>query len=123
MTQIPSDREPVVYEGMEMRTIFLPGFALDEQLKEMENENLGVYVQAIVKIISHGGAMGSYGLYWTDGQHLHLEDGTVVARSLAEAARIAKYLNWGSKGWIEWPKLGDVPQSIRRASEQLGYLQ
>ncbi|WP_436406665.1 hypothetical protein [Corynebacterium flavescens] len=76
---LPSTENPVVWDGNEMKSMYLTGHATDEQLRDMNEAGIGGFAQAAVQIISRGGAGGECELYWGWGQILYLKDGTMVA--------------------------------------------
>lgn len=125
---LPSLDKPVVWDGDEMKSIYLTGHATDEQLRDMNEEGIGGFAQAAVKIISdvlsdvRGG--GPSELYWGDGQILYLKDGTQVADGLAQAAKIAKELNWSDGTSINWRnvKPANFHQDVYAASKALGFI-
>ncbi|MDK8451008.1 hypothetical protein [Corynebacterium mastitidis] len=119
--QIPTANNPVVEVGNRFRSVYLPGHSADVELEAILQDDLAAYGLAAVTIIAHGGPNGGYGVYWEGGQTLHLEDGTVVAHSLAEAAQLVKHLGWSTSSWIDWGAIKNVQASLLQASKQLGF--
>lgn len=119
---IPTTATPVIRVGNEERSIYLPPHVTDRQMRDMAE--LGDYGQAAVAIIAHGGPTGSWGLYWTNGQELHLSDGTTIADGLAQAAQLIKHLGWSNGSRIDWNKIthGNVEEALRQAAQELNFL-
>ncbi|MBC3186960.1 hypothetical protein H7347_10365 [Corynebacterium sp. zg-331] len=115
--QISTTNNPVVKVGNMFRSIYLPGHNTDAELTDILQEDLAAYGLAAVRIVEHGGANGGHGVYWEGGQILHLEDGTVVAHSLAEAAQPVKHLGWSNGSWIRWEAIRNVQPSLLQASK------
>ena len=119
---IPSSDNPVVKVGSEFRSVYLPQHAYDHELQDIAKDDRAAYGLAAVAIVAHGGPTGSHGLYWARGQQLHLEDGTIVAKSLAEAADLVIDLGWSTGSSIRWDAIRDPQNQLREASMKRGYL-
>ncbi|MET3945307.1 hypothetical protein [Corynebacterium mucifaciens] len=119
---VPTETNPVVKVDGELRSVYLPPHSTDSGMAAMKE--LGDYGQAVVKIVAHGGPNGDRGLYWTEGQRLHVPDGTVVAHSLAEAAQLVKHLGWSTGRFIVWQKIDqhDPVKALVDASKELGFI-
>ena len=121
-SQVPTVDNPVVVVGNEHRSIYLPGHSYDSDLVAIADGDNAAYGLAAVTIVAHGGSAGGHRIYWTEGQQLHLEDGTVVAHNLVEAGQLVKHLGWTNGRYISWERIQNVQTALRSASTELGYL-
>lgn len=121
-SQVPTVGNPVVVVGNEYRSIYLPEHSYDSDMAAIADGDNAAYGLAAVTIVAHGGSTGGHRIYWTPGQQLHLEDGTVVAHNLVEAGQLIKHLGWSNGRGIAWEKIQNVQTALRSASAELGYL-
>ncbi|NWO16640.1 MAG: hypothetical protein HLX46_07345 [Corynebacterium sp.] len=121
---LPTTDNPVVGNGEEKRSMYLPGHFTNEQLREMNDLEVGSFALAAVTVVARGDHDGACELYWSQDQTLYLKDGRKVANGLAQAARIAEKLQWSNGSSMLWKNV-DSPtfqEDVFEASRTLGFL-